>query len=98
MLVRKDEEWSADLEHDLGNLNGMCGWACTASAGSGEESRTVRGICDMRLVVRRVKVYAVPACGVQDVAANTARASFCREALGIQTTVVSMMMGIKLLD
>jgi hypothetical protein len=47
-----------DLVHDLGQLGGVGRWACAAAGGAG-----ALAICDVRLVVGRVEVLAVPAAG-----------------------------------
>lgn len=53
-----------DLQHDLGDLHGVGGWAVAADARAGEESGAGLGVCDVRLVIWAVEVDTVPAAGV----------------------------------
>jgi len=78
-----------NFEHDLRNLHWVGRGAVAADAGSGKESWPVLGIRDVRLVVRAVEVYAVPARRVKYVRADTTRTWARREALSVQPIQIS---------
>lgn len=50
-----------NLQHELGNLDGVSRRACSTSAGASECSRAVRGIGDMGFVIGAVEVDTIPA-------------------------------------
>jgi hypothetical protein len=60
-VVGKGKGEGTYFEHELRDLDGVCGGAVAADTGAGEGGGACFGVGDVGLVVRAVEVHAVPA-------------------------------------